>query len=348
MVNGHFVTVPVAGKTKSAPLLQILPRACVNFTMELSIISVNWNSVSYLRECIASVYEQTLGISFEIIVVDNASPQGGVEVLSKDFPDVRIIHSEKNLGFAGANNLGFRASLGRYVLFLNPDTRLVSPAVNTMVECLRSLPDGGVVGCKLLNTDRSVQITSIQKFPTILNQLFDLECLQLRWPACPLWSIGPLFSETSEPLSVEVISGACMLLKRDVFEQVGMFTEDYFMYAEDIDLNYKVKKAGFANYYIGSAAIVHHGGGSSRQEVGHWATVMKYRAMGKLFRKTGGLLYGGAYRATMACAAAGRLLVLALAYPLANVLWDKRSFQFAVRKWTVILKWALGRQTLAL
>lgn len=316
--------------------------------MELSIISVNWNSVGYLRECIASVYEQTRGISFEIIVVDNASPQGGVEVLNKDFPDVRIIHSEKNLGFAGANNLGFRASLGRYVLFLNPDTKLASPAVNTMLEHLKLLPDGGVVGCKLLNTDHSVQITSIQKFPTIVNQLLDLEYFQLRWPACPLWNISPLFSETSEPLSVEVISGACMLLKREVFEQVGMFTEDYFMYAEDIDLNYKVKKAGFTNYYLGSVTIVHHGGGSSRQEAGHWATGMKYRAMGKLFRRTGGLLYEGLYRATMACAAAGRLLILALAYPFANVLWNKQSFQFAVRKWTIVLKWALGRQTVAL
>ncbi len=281
-------------------------------------------------------------------MVDNASPQGGVEDLNTDFPELRIIRSEKNLGFAGANNLGFRASLGRYVLFLNPDTKLVSSAVNTMLEHLKTLPNGGVVGCKLLNTDHSVQITSIQKFPTIVNQLLDFEYLQLRWPACPLWSISPLFSETSEPLSVEVISGACMLLKREVFEQVGMFTEDYFMYAEDIDLNYKVKKAGFTNYYVGSATIVHHGGGSSRQEVSHWATVMKYRAMGKLFQRTGGLLYGALYRTMMACAAASRLLILALAYPLANVLWNKQSLQFAVRKWTVILKWALGLQALAL
>ena len=139
-----------------------------------------------------------------------------------------------------------------------------------------------------------------------------------------------------------------MLLKREVFEQVGLFTEDYFMYAEDIDLNYKVKKAGFTNYYVSTATIVHHGGGSSRQEANQWATVMKYRAMGKLFRKTRGYLYGATYRATIACAAFGRLLILALAYPLANVMWNRQSLQLAARKWRAILKWALGWQTLAL
>ena len=316
--------------------------------MELSIISVNWNSVGYLQECIASVYEQTRGVSFEIIVVDNASPKKGVDVLTEQFPDVRIVHSEQNLGFAGANNMGFRESTGRYVLFLNPDTKLISPAITLMLEQLKSLPDGGIVGCKLLNTDLSVQITSIQKFPTIVNQLLDLEYLQLKWPGCPLWNIRPLFADAASPLGVEVISGACMLLKREVFEQVGMFTEDYFMYAEDIDLNYKVKKAGFTNYYVSTATIVHHGGGSSRQEANQWATVMKYRAMGKLFRKTRGYLYGVTYRATIACAAFGRLLILALAYPVANVMWNRQSLQLAARKWRAILKWALGWQTLAL
>lgn len=316
--------------------------------MELSIISVNWNSVDYLRECIASIYEHTHGVSFEMVVVDNASPQGGVEALKEQFPEVKIIKSAKNLGFAGANNLGFRESCGRYVLFLNPDTELNSPALSIMLEQMESVPDAGIVGCRLLNTDLSVQITSIQKFPTILNQVLDLEYLQMRWPGCPLWDIAPLFCDKVSPLEVEVISGACMLLKREVFQEVGMFTEDYFMYAEDIDLNYKVKQAGFRNYYVGAASIVHHGGRSSRQEPGQWATAMKYRAMGKLFRKTKGELYGLLYRATMGCSAVGRLLVLALAYPLANVLWNKRSLQAAWRKWRVIFRWSVGLQTLAL
>jgi GT2 family glycosyltransferase len=317
--------------------------------MELSIICVNWNSADYLRECIASVYEHTRDISFEIIVVDNASTQDGVDALKEQFPDVTIIKSAKNLGFAGANNLGFRHSTGAYVLLLNPDTKLISPAINVMLGHMKALSDAGIVGCRLLNTDLSVQLTAIQKFPTILNQVLDLEYLQLRWPHCPLWEIAPLFSTDVKLIKVEVISGACMLLRRQVFEQVGMFSEDYFMYAEDIDLNYKIKRAGFTNYYVGEAAMIHHGGkSSSRQDVSYWATIMKYRAMRRLFQKTHGGLYGSLYRVAMGCAAVGRLMVLGLAYPLGNILWDREALRFATRKWAVILGWALGRQRMAL
>src|ERR1700733_13230616 len=147
------------------------------YPMELSIICVNWNSVDYLRDCIASIYENTHGISFEIIVVDNASPQGDVDSLKIDFPEVKIIKSRVNVGFAGANNIGFRKSIGEFVLFLNPDTKLVGPTIEILLNHARALPQSGIVGCKMLNTDLSVQITSIQKFPTILNQIVISEYL---------------------------------------------------------------------------------------------------------------------------------------------------------------------------
>jgi GT2 family glycosyltransferase len=316
--------------------------------MELSIIYVNWNSVPFLRESIASVYENTQGISFEIIVVDNASPQGGVDALQEQFPEITIIKSERNLGFARANNTGFRNSSGSYILLLNPDTKLAGPAINIMLENIRALPDAGTMGCKLLNTDLSVQITSIQKFPTILNQVLDAEYLQLRWPHCPLWDIGPLFSDHVKLLKVDVISGACILVRREVFEQVGMYSEEYFMYGEDIDLNYKIKRAGFTNYYVGEAEIIHHGGkSSSLQAASHWATIMKYKAMGRLFCKMRGRMYGWLYRAAMGCTAVGRLALLAIAYPLGNIVWDRKSVRFAAHKWKAVLKWAVGRQELA-
>jgi N-acetylglucosaminyl-diphospho-decaprenol L-rhamnosyltransferase len=320
-----------------------------NLPMELSIICVNWNSLDYLRECVASIYQFTSGVSFEIIVVDNASPQRGVDTLIEQFPNITIIKSEQNLGFAGANNFGFRQSTGEYVLFLNPDTKLIGPALNIMLGQIKSLPDAGILGCKLLNSDYSVQLTSFQKFPTILNQLLDVEYLQLRWPRCPLWDIGPLFSDDVKQINVEVISGACMLLRREAFEQAGMFSEDYFMYAEDIDLNYKVKRAGLKNYYIGKAVIIHHGGGSSSQQwVSQWKTIMKYRAMRRYYRKTRGPVYASMYRAAMGGAALARLILLALAYPLGKILWDTKSIEIASEKWTAVLKWAIGWQNQAL
>ena len=305
--------------------------------------------MDYLRDCIASIYENTRGIALEIIVVDNASPEKGVESIKEQFADVAIIKSDKNIGFAGANNIGFRKAIGEYVLFLNPDTKLLGPTINVMLGYIRMLPDAGIVGCRMLNTDLSVQITSIQKFPTILNQIVNSEHLQLRWPDCPLWNIGPLFADQTRPIKVEVIPGACMLLRRSVFEEVGMFSEDYFMYAEDLDLNYKLNRAGYKNYYIGEATIVHHGGrSSSRQQVNQWATMMKYRAMTRYYRKTRGHFYETMYRTAMGCVALARLVLLALMYPFGNVFWDKASVRYAFEKWTVVLKWAIGRQNVAL
>lgn len=313
--------------------------------LDVSIICVNWNSVDYLRECIVSIYAHTRTVSFEVIVVDNASPEGRVESLRETFPDIRIVKNLDNLGFAGANNVGFRHSSGEYVLFLNPDTRLVGPAIDTMMRYAVSLPDVGIVGCRLLNGDLSVSTTSVQKFPTILNQILNIESLRLRWPACPLWDLSPLFSGNAGPLKVEVIPGACMLLKRSVFIAAGMFSEDYFMYAEDLDLNYQVKHLGLINYYVGSAEVVHYGGkSSSRQPVNQWATMMKYRAMLRLFTKTHGKIYGRSYRIAMGTAATLRLFALALIFPFG----DRDAVRCASGKWNAVLRWALGLHDLAM
>jgi hypothetical protein len=299
--------------------------------------------MDYLLECIGSIYEHTPGVSFEIIVVDNASPEGGVERLTQRFSYVRLVRSDRNLGFAGANNLGFKQSTGEYILLLNPDTKLIGPAIKIMLNQLKRLRDAGIVGCKLLNTDLSVSTSSIQKFPTILNQVFTAEFLRLRFPTFPLWNIGPLFSESRSPIRVDVIPGACMLLRREVFERSGMLDEGYFMYAEDIDLNYKVKKLGLYSYYVGEAQIVHHGGGSSsRQKVSQWSTVMIYRGMLQFFGISRGKTYGAAYRVAMGVAAIIRLILLAMMFPFGS----RQEIRWATAKWSTILKWAIGIEQL--
>jgi GT2 family glycosyltransferase len=308
--------------------------------MDLSIICVNWNSLAYLRECIASVYEQTHGISFEIIVVDNASPEGGVNGLKEEFPEIVLIKSPENIGFARANNLGFRNASGEYVLLLNPDTKLTSPAISILIENARALPDFGIVGGKLLNSDLSVQTQAIQKFPTILNQIASVESLRLRWPSCPLWDLGPLFVKNGKPVKVEVIPGACMLLKSETFTKAGMFSEEYFMYAEDLDLNRKVRALGLYNYYIEDAEIIHHGGkSSSRQEVSQWSTMMIQKAMVRYYRKNYGAGYAATYRAAMGASAAFRLFLLALMFPFL----DREVFDAASSKWSTVLRWAMER-----
>jgi GT2 family glycosyltransferase len=308
--------------------------------LDLSIICVNWNSVDYLLECIPSVYEYTRGISFEIIVVDNASPLGDVNVLKQRFPDIVLIQSKENLGFAGANNLGVRQAKGQCVVFLNPDTKLVSPALDMMLHSLQSLPDGGIVGCKLLNGDLSMQTSCVMLYPTILNQFLQVEYLRLRWPR--FWGIGALFSENPCPVKVQAISGACMLMRREVFEKVGMFSEDYFMYAEDLDLCYKVARAGFSNYYVGEATIVHYAGKSSQPD---WQTVMKVRSELRFCVKNYGRFYGVIFRIASTVNAIARLLVIVGLRSFSNDLGRKEALRSAAVKWTAVIRALLTTST---
>ena len=311
--------------------------------VKLSIIYVNWNSLDYLRQSIASVLEFTRQTELEIIVVDNASPEGGIDSISELFPQVVIIRSASNLGFAGANNLGFVHSSGEFILLLNPDTQLFEPSIDIMLDRAAKLPNAGIIGCKLLNTDRTVQLTSIQSCPNLINQILDAEILLTKFPNSRLWGIAPLFDNHVDTLPVQVITGACMLMRREVFEKVGRYSEDYFMYGEDLDLNYKVMKHGLTNYYVGATSLIHHGGRSScKQHVSHWATVMKYKAMVIYFRKTRGRFYEWLYRAAIAASAACRISLLLLLRPFANTFWDKNAVGFSFDKWKAVLKWALG------
>jgi GT2 family glycosyltransferase len=302
--------------------------------MDVSIIYVNWNSEDFIKESIESVYEHTRGLECEIIVVDNASPRGNVDILKQHFPQITLIKSAKNLGFAGANNVGFQNSSGEYILFLNPDTKLVNPAINMMLRRLRELPDAGIMGCKLLDADLAVRTDSIQTFPTILNQVLDANVLRDRWPHNPLWGIGPLYSESVEPVQVEVISGACLMIKRAAFEKVLMFSEEYFMYAEDLDLCYKVAHAGYKNYYAGEGRVIHYGGKSSEPES---ATRMKWRAIPRFCDKNRGRIYGLAFRAVLAMTAMFRLAAIKVACAFGDKFGQPAELRHSFRKWRIIL-----------
>lgn len=310
--------------------------------MDVSIIIVNWNSIAYLPECIASICEQTPDISFEIIVVDNASPAGDADLLEAQLREARVIKSSENLGFAGANNLGFKQSSGEYVLFLNPDTKLVGSAINLMLQGMHSLPEAGILGCKLLNTDLSIQTSCIQTFPTILNQVLDSDWLRLRWPNSRLWGTWPLFSHSLKPAKVEVISGACMLVRRDVFEQVGLFTEDYFMYAEDLDLCNKVVQAGYSNYYLDTATVIHYGGRSSNRDR---ATQMKWKSIAQFCEKRRGNVYALIFRIAMVTAATVRLMAIAGAGLFGNAFGTPQSRRSVSAKWKLVLKTMLAPST---
>lgn len=310
--------------------------------MDLSIIIVNWNATDYLRACLSSLYERTRDFSFETIVVDNGSLDGCETLIRDEFPSVVFVQSGQNLGFTRANNLGFSRSTGRILLFLNPDTEVVGGALDRMVAYLLAQPSAGAAGARLLNTDGSLQTSCVQALPTISNQLLDSELLRRAFPTWSVWGMSALFDGNVSPMEVEAISGACFMVKRNVFEQVGCFSEEYFMYADDLDLSWKIKNAGFGVFYLNGCEVVHHGGKSSAKQENHFADLAQREALQQFFRKRKGAFYSMLYRGSVAAIAALRLAVVFCLIPFGGGGLQGKMPSSVLRKWAKILGWALG------
>jgi GT2 family glycosyltransferase len=309
--------------------------------MDLSIIIVNWCSANFLRNCLLSIYANTRGLEFEVIVVDDASFDGCDRMVFHEFPQVRFVQSETNVGFARANNLGVEQSCGESILFLNPDTEVVGPAIAVLWRYLESQPDAGAVGARLLNSDRSLQSSCIQAFPTIVNQALDSDFLRRRIPKSTLWGMRALFLP---PVIAEVdaVSGACLMVSRSALRKVKGFSSCYFMYSEDVDLCRKLRSHGRPNYFVSSAEIVHHGGGSSSSKENNFAAVAMRESRFRYMRIWSGWPSAIAYRAVTGLVAVGRIAILELSL---LAVW-KSSMREAVkrskRKWMAIFGWAIG------
>lgn len=310
--------------------------------MELSIIIVNWNAGHYLRECLRSVLAAVGEMSAEVVVVDSASTRDNIDELAAGFPAVRFVRCTDNVGFGRANNIGAQATTGELLLFLNPDTVVIDRAIQEMVETVRSEPQAAIVGCKLLNSDGSVQLSAIQSFPTILNQVLAADWLQRRFPGSPLWRLTPLFATDVTPVAVEAVSGACLLIRRRVFEAVGGFSREFFMYAEDVDLCRKAAQQGGQTWVVPAATVLHHGGGSSRQRpVSSWSSVVQQHAKYVFVRKYHGVVYAAAFRGAVGLAALLRVTCLALAAPFAKRRANSTAAQ-SYGKWRAIFYWSVS------
>ena len=264
-------------------------------------------------------------------------------MLRQNYPFVRFIQSCKNLGFAKGNNLAFQSSRGRNLLFLNPDTEIKGKAIHEMYIQLESLPKVGVVGPKLLNTDRTIQTTCIRAFPGIMNQMLESDVLRRWFPRSRFWGAELLFAEGERPKKVDAVSGASLMIKRSVFEKVERFSPDYYMYSEDVDLCFKVREAGWETQYIPKAIVVHHGGSSSSQSKSNLlSSVMMLESRWRFFRKTRSLWYCGLYRIAISISILVRMAVLAVMCPALSMHVRSPRFRSALRKWSARLRWAMG------
>jgi len=309
----------------------------------LSIIIVNWKSAGFLRPCLDSIYAEREDFILEVIVIDNASYDGCDTMLASQYPQVRFIQSPINLGFARANNLAFKESCAETILFLNPDTEIVGPALSTMHRLLWESPDAGGIGCTLLNSDGTTQTSCIQAFPTILNQVLDAEVLLHYPPMISLMGTQPLFEQRETPIPVEVVSGACLMVKRHVFESAGFFSTDYFMYLEDTDLCCRIRLAGFLVYYTGAASVVHHGGGSSKQkERSYFSDIVMCESMSRYLRKFRGGFYGNCYRIAMCGVAICRVILMVSLLIVIPRKSARELLRISLGKWVKIFRWSLG------
>jgi len=226
--------------------------------IDLSITIVSYNTKDLLKQCIKSIYEHTKNISFEIIVVDNASCDGSVEMLKSEFPTVKVIQNKENLFFTRAHNQALRIAKGRYLMILNSDTIVLDSAFDKLVRFMDENPQCGACGPKLLNPDMSLQRSS-DRLPTFLYALFEVLLLNTIWKNNPVKK-HRIYAEWDRNTTKEVdsVGGSCMVVRREVVEKVGLLDQNFLIYWEEIDWCKRILEAGYKIYYIADVQIIHY------------------------------------------------------------------------------------------
>ena len=263
--------------------------------VDLSVVILNWNARPFLVACLDSIQNQNWRHQIEILVVDNDSQiDDSVAVVKRDYPNVTLIESGGNIGFSAGNNVGWRASNGRLVLFLNPDTVVENGALDVLCDWMDAHPAVGALGPRMTYPDGELQ-ASARGFPSFGAGLFRNSFLGRLWPGNP-WSRGYLQTnvDPTQERAVDWLSGSAVLARREALEQIdlgrGPWDEDFFMYCEDIDLCYRLMKKNWPRFYVPSATIQHHIGKSSdlaqgrsirRHHAAMWLFYRKHYMKGK-------------------------------------------------------------------
>ncbi|MFQ6618173.1 MAG: glycosyltransferase, partial [Fidelibacterota bacterium] len=233
--------------------------------IDLSIIIVSYNVKEFLEQSLISIKRASANIKSEIIVVDNNSIDGSVELLENKFSEVILIKNAENLGFASANNQGMRISRGKFILLINPDTIVQEDTFKELIEFFRSTPDAGAVGCKILNSDGTLQLACRRSFPTPLVALPRILGLSRLFPKNSFFGRYNLtYLDPDEISEVDALSGSFIMVRREIIDEVGYLDEEFFMYGEDLDWCYRIKERGWKIYYVPFTKIIHYKGESSK------------------------------------------------------------------------------------
>lgn len=248
-------TVTGAG-AESSKISEVASNTASGSVPDLSIILVCWNNKSYLKPCLDSLYNSAPRSTFDVVVVDNGSTDGSQAMLREEYPDVIIIENGHNVGLGKASNQGIEATQGRHILLLNNDTVVNGESFDAMVDFLDAHPDAGGVGGKLLNPDGTPQsyynhFSTLKEEFLIATRLGEL-----------LWKEYPAIVDDDQVRSVDWMGSACLMVRRAALDQVGLLDDSYFIYGDEADLQYRLKKAGWNIYYLPYASTIHYGGRS--------------------------------------------------------------------------------------
>jgi hypothetical protein len=263
--------------------------------IDLSIVIVNYNTRDLLRDCLNSIYVGLADLAATVIVVDNASTDGSAAMVAAEFPQVELLASRVNGGFAYANNLGLRCAgfeangrplpyAPRYALLLNPDTVLPPTALPAMVAFMESHPQAGASGPKLVLPDGSLDLACRRAFPTPQVSFYRMVGLSRLFPRHRIFGqYNMTFADPDALIEVDSVVGAFMLVRREAIAQAGLLDETYFMYGEDLDWSYQIKAKGWKIYYNPAVTVTHVKRAASRHSLK--AKVEFYRAMDIFYRK---------------------------------------------------------------
>ncbi|MBC8549510.1 MAG: glycosyltransferase family 2 protein [Candidatus Brocadiales bacterium] len=247
--------------------------------VDISFIIVNWNTRDILMDCLNSIYKTVTDIEVEVYVVDNNSTDGSQAAVKKQFPDVKLIENKANTGFAHANNQALRIMQGRFAVLLNSDAVLKENSVKKLLAFMTTTSRAGIAGVQLLNDDGSRQ-NSIDNFPSTETEIFNKSILRLFFP-------GKYPSKNrihENPIEVDSVIGACMMVRKEAMDEVGVFDEDYFIFLEETDWCFRMYKKGWKVYHVPDAEVFHLSGHSKKKNP--WRSQIEYYiSMYKFFRK---------------------------------------------------------------
>ena len=279
--------------------------------MELSIVIVNYNVKFFLEQCLCSVIKAIENIEAEIFVIDNNSLDGSKEFFKGKFNEVKFIWNEKNYGFAKANNIALSLARGKYILFLNPDTIVPEDCFTKCISLLETHENAGALGIHMIDGSGKFLKESKRSFPSPLTSLYKLSGLAKLFPHSKIFAryyLGNL-DETKTNV-VDVLAGAFIMIPKKIFNELGGFDESFFMYGEDIDLSYRVQKAGYKNFYFAGSTIIHFKGESTKKGSLNYVRVF-YKAMSIFVKKHYGGSKAGWYNFLIQCAIVFRACISA-------------------------------------